>query len=591
MDQNQSDNVNQYQYLEQLFGKLTQEQYEQIIHNSNTQNLKIGDYLFEEGDMDSCLFILLSGRLRVVKTGHSKTEILGDIGAGSVVGEFAFFTKEKRSASVYAVRNSEVLKMDEEGYKQVVKAVPQIALNLPSVILERLHTNQVQNRLGAAPKNIALLKLQRDFDIGNLGENLKEEFRNLGIESNFINEELRNKLSQNKLLEEIENNEKLNLIVCSDLDPDWAYQCVLFCDLLVLVSDFTAPPEITKIEEKINLKNSVPHKTFLLLVHENCTKKISNTNLWLQNRNIDLHLHVREDNGRDLRRFCRIATNQGIGLALSGGGAKGAAHVGAVKALMEAGIEFDFVGGSSAGALYGMGMTISDFDFHQVYNYCQWGVEKKVTSRDYHFPFISLMTGKNMRSFLHAMLGNSHLEDFFINTFCVSTNYSTAKSTVHQYGLAKQKVEGSIAIPGIFPPVIIEGQLHIDGGVLDNLPVSAMYTMPVKHVVAISLSSRSQFDTNLAELPGAWKLFMNLFKRNNKIKVPKLPSILIHSLTLNDAKKRQIVESQVDLFLELDLKEYGLLEWNKWQEIVDKGYEFTQQYLKTLPADKIFWSK
>lgn len=579
----------QFKHLEQLFGKLNPTDYEQIISIGELENVNIGSFLFKEGDADNALYIVLSGRLRVVKDLENNPKIVGDVAAGSAVGEFAFFTKEKRSASVYAIRKSEILKITEEAYERIVTIIPKIAYELPGIILERMQQQQGAGRLGAAPKNIALLKLQHDFNTEGLFPDIQKAFQDIGLVSDFFSEQITLHKEQNVFFEKIENSYSINLIECSKHNQEWAYQCMLYCDLVVVVSDFHANSDLYELENHLNLYQSPLTRRILLLVHQENAQQINNTESWLRNRKLDLHLHVRENNPRDLRRFCRIVANRAVGLTLGGGGAKGAAHVGAVKALMEAGLEFDFVGGTSAGALYGMGMTISDFNFETVFDFCQLGVEKRVTSRDYQFPFLSLMSGKNMRSFLQSMLGNAHLEDFFVSTFCVSTNYSNATSDMHNTGLARKKVEGSIAIPGIFPPVLIAGNLHIDGGVLDNLPIQAMLTKPVQHVVAISLSPQSSNTLELNEVPSAWALFLNIFKRKNKINMPKLPSILINSLTLNNARKGDTITNHVDLYLEIDLKEYGLLDWAKWKEIADKGYQFTKSYLQKVPAEEKFW--
>ena len=222
-------------------------------------------------------------------------------------------------------------------------------------------------------------------------------------------------------------------------------------------------------------------------------------------------MHIRAKNTKDIRRFCRILTHRAVGLVLGGGGAKGFAHVGAAKAMMEAGIEFDFVGGASAGALCGTAMTLTDFDIPQMAHLCQKGAERKVTSNDYNLPFLSLMTGKKMRAYLKEMFGETHLEDIWVTTYAVSTNYSTASVKVHDIGLARLQVEASIAIPGVFPPVIIDGHLHVDGGVMDNLPIEAMYQKPVRHVIAISLSAQSPHVVEIKTIPSAWEILVNMF--------------------------------------------------------------------------------
>lgn len=298
---------------------------------------------------------------------------------------------------------------------------------------------------------------------------------------------------------------------------------------------------------------------------------------------------MRKNNSRDIRRFSRILTNRAVGLVLGGGGAKGFAHIGAARAMMQAGIEFDFVGGTSAGALMGACMTITDFDEPHLDRVCVMGVNRKVTTNDYNFPFLSLMTGQKMRRFLLDVFEDTHLEDLWVTTFCLSTNYSKATAKIHENGLIRKQIEASIAIPGIFPPVIIDSQLHVDGGVMDNLPIEAMYQKTVRHVIAISLSPQSTHVVELENIPSAWEIFINKITKKRRLRLPAMPSLLINSLTLNSKQKQESSKSQVAIYLEMDLRKFGLLEWSKWEQLIKKGYSEAEQYLKSMPENEQFW--
>jgi predicted acylesterase/phospholipase RssA len=292
-----------------------------------------------------------------------------------------------------------------------------------------------------------------------------------------------------------------------------------------------------------------------------------------------------------MRRFSRIITHQAVGLVLGGGGAKGFSHIGAAKAMLEAGIEFDFVGGTSAGGLFGVGLTFTDFDIPQVTHLSKKGADSKPTSNDYNFPFLSLMTGRKMRKFLYDIFGETYLEDIWVNTFTISTNYSTASLKVHEKGLTRQVVEASIAIPGVFPPVIIDRHLHVDGGVMDNLPIEAMYQLPVHHVIAISLTAQSPHLVDIKTVPSAWEYFMNKFTKKHRYRLPPISGLLINSLILNSKQKQETTKGQIAMYLELDLRSYGFLDWSKWEKLIEKGYTYTQEFLKQQPTTEKFWKK
>jgi predicted acylesterase/phospholipase RssA len=590
----QTENYAHYRpYLAQLFGEITDEQLKQVFSIAEVLHFDAGQYIFQEGDGDNALYIVLSGRLRALHQTEHGQQVLGDIAAGEPVGELALFTKEPRSASVVAIRKSTVLQIDEADYAALTHQYPNFAFTLTQFVINRLKRNAFQQRIGAAPKNIAVIKLQPDHDFGQWTDDMQRELGIMGTPINVYYPDSQVPDNPNAVFEEMENSVGINILVCDDDHQTWAKQCLTYCDLVIVATEFDAPNALCPIEEHLNLyaANILNKKIYLLLLHLENAPQPSLTRRWFERRKFDLHLHIRANTPKDIRRFCRILTHQAVGLVFGGGGAKGFAHVGVAKAMMEAGIEFDFVGGTSAGALYGIGLTITDFDIPQVTHLCQKGAERKVTSNDYNLPFLSLMTGKKMRGYLKEILGETYLEDMWVTIYTVSTDYSTATIKVHETGLARQQVEASIAIPGVFPPVIIDRHLHVDGGVMDNLPIEAMYQKPVRHVIAISLSAQSPHLVDIETIPSAWELLINKFTKKHRYRLPKMASLLINSLTLNSVQKQEITKSQVSIYMEMDLQKFGFLDWSKWEELIGKGYSQTQAYLKALPVKEQFWKK
>ncbi len=590
----QTENHTHYRpYLAQLFGDITDEQLKQVFSIADVLTVEAGQYLFQQGDSENALYIVLSGRLRALHQTEDGMKILGDVSAGEPVGELALFSKEPRTASVVAIRKTAVVQIDEADYNALVNQYPQFAFTLTQFVINRLKRNAFQQKLGAAPKNIVVIMLQPDHDFTPWTDAMMRELGVMGMNINVYYPEAQSSENPHAIFEDMENSKGMNILVCDDEHPVWANQCLMYCDLVVVATEFDAPSTLYDIEKHLGIysDNILNKKIYLLLLHTENAPLPTQTRRWFEHRIVNLHLHIRKNNSKDIRRFCRIITHQAVGLVLGGGGAKGFAHIGAAKAMLEMGIEFDFVGGTSAGALYGIGLTLTDFNMPQVTQICQKGVARRVTSNDYNLPFLSLMTGKKMRAYLHEMLGDTHLEDIWVNTYCVSTNYSTAAIKIHDMGLARQKLEASIAIPGVFPPVIIDRHLHVDGGVMDNLPIEAMYQKPVRHVIAIALSAQSPHLVNIDEIPSAWALLVNTFTKKHRYRLPQMAALLINSLTLNSVQKQAITKTQVSLYLEMDLRTFGFLDWTKWQELIEKGYAETVDFVKKLPNGDRFWQK
>lgn len=592
MNPNLSQTPHNRAILLRLFGELDDELVTQILEKGKAFELDTGAFLFHQGDKDNSLCIVLSGRFRTLaEQGDGSLHALGDIGEGEPVGEFALFMAEPRSASVVAIRKSIVLELKETEYLEIVSRYPAFSTKLTRFVVKRLRRNSLQQHLETSAKNIAVINLQSEKDISEYTEAIKVQFESLNVSIQILDHNSHANLELQTIYDTLEEHEGLNFLVCSDEDLAWSHQCKIYADLIIMAIDFYADSSIYEIERQLDFysNNILNKKIYLLLLHPEDAKFPENTRRWFENRKIDLHIHYRKKHGPDIRRFARILANKAIGLVLGGGGAKGFAHLGAVLALYEEGLEIDFLGGTSAGALYGLTASFSDFDPERIRFYSRESAESKLTKNDFTIPLISIMSGRKMGNYLKKMMGDTYLEDFWVGSYCVSTNYSNSSMKIHERGLVRKQIEASIAIPGIYPPVVIDNQLHIDGGVVDNLPIETMYKYPVKHIIAISLSQLRTQEVDFDETPTASKLIWNNFTVKKKYRIPGISSILVNSLTLNSRQKQEMTKSGVAIYLEMELKGVGMLDDTRWKEIVQKGHDQMEAALKNVPADKKFW--
>lgn len=580
-----------HQPLERLFGTMNEEQLENILKVTSILEFEAGQYLFQQGEKGHSFYIVLSGRFRAMQRTENGIYILGDISAGEPIGEFSLFTQEPHSASVVALRRSSILQLEDDDYKTLVQQFPSFANSITKFIIERMRRNSHQTKMDAAPKNIAVVNLQPANDVSAYTGAIQEELQNMGFGISIYDDSSHTGENDHSTFDAMEKQPGLNFLVCDMENADWARQCIAYCDLVIVATDFHADADLYDIEKALHLysDNVMNKKIYLLLLHQEVTVLPSNTRRWFQGRSIDLHLHLRKNNAADTRRFCRIVTHQAIGLVLGGGGARGFAHVGAAKALLEQGIEVDFIGGTSAGAVYGAGLSFLDFDFEKAAVMCRLAADSKLTSNDLTLPIVSLMSGKKIRRFLATMFADYHLEDLWVDTYCVSTNFSNASLKVHDRGLIQLQVAASMAIPGVFPPVIINKHLHIDGGVIDNLPVEVMYKKPVRHIIAVSLSAEETAMVDLHEVPSSWELFWSKVTGTTTHQLPGISSILVNSITINSRHRQENSKSNVSVFLELDMKEFKFLDWSNWQQLIEKGYSQTKQKLAETQTELQFW--
>jgi len=243
-------------------------------------------------------------------------------------------------------------------------------------------------------------------------------------------------------------------------------------------------------------------------------------------------------------------------IVLSGGGARGFAHVGALKALKEQGYEPSAIAGVSAGALVGAfiagGMEPDAvralfIDQIKLSKMLRWNFLKQ-----------GLFTMDQLGSFMQKNLPFTHFEQLPIPFKVSVTDFNTGTQTVFETGPIIPAVLASCSIPAIFPPFVIGEGVYVDGGLADNMPIN-LFSAVLEDVIAIHVNPMPPHNTkdSLARIiDRAWHLSTR-------------------AGILQSAQK-------VHLFIEPpELGTYGMFDANKLPEIYQCGYDFTQEFLRS----------
>ena len=235
--------------------------------------------------------------------------------------------------------------------------------------------------------------------------------------------------------------------------------------------------------------------------------------------------------------------------------------------------------GALIGALYARG-----FDWKHMVRFNRWGWVKYQPHKLYTLPMISLVSSRKAERMLDMMFGDDLIEDLWLNFYCVSTNLTRAESVVHRRGDLERWIGTSIRLPGVVPPTVENGDLLVDGGVLDNLPTSVMRRLGEGPIIAVDVSAAVDVraDQSYRAAPSPWQLLLNRWRRT----APPFPNILqiLHrsAVLASDIYAKQ-AKSEVELYLDLPMEAYDMFDVESLDEIVDLGYRYTQEQLAKNP--------
>lgn len=234
----------------------------------------------------------------------------------------------------------------------------------------------------------------------------------------------------------------------------------------------------------------------------------------------------------------------------------------------------------------------SDLPADEVIKHARLAFQENPTS-DYSFlPMISLISGKKLRKIIQGAVSdlvseNADVTDLWINFFCVASNYSRAKEELIKDGCLVDALVSSVAIPGALPPVIRDGEILCDGGTFNNFPVDVMRKRRgVKRLIGIDLRTNAKAKVGFERLPGNWELFKDKFRKkaNRKYSMPSLFSYLLNVTLLYSSSRHEQSKAMVDLYINPDTRGIGMLDWARFDEVVQIGYE---QANKALTTEKI----
>jgi len=589
-------------HLRRHFGAIGRSALRAIFDQVSWVELSAGEVLMAQGEAGHSAYLSLNGRLRVyVSQADGSSRMVRELGRGEITGEISLYTGAPRSATVVAVRDTVLARIDKPHFDALVAGHPRISLALTQKIIERLQTQHVRQPL-PAPVMITLQPITDGLTVLPLAQRLAECLGRHGRVCCVTAQTLPGPAdagSTAAALDALEAAHDFVLMVADAQPTDWTRLCIRHSDEILLLADARQPARLHPVEQACLLdrpQRSEAAETLVLLQPPDIRSPLG-MRRWLERRAVTGHVNIRSESDRDLARLARLLSRSAVGLVLAGGGARGFAHLGIWKELREQGIEVDCVGGTSMGAVMAA-VIAADAGTDETLRVAREAFRLNPTGDYTVLPLLSLIKGQRVRAVIersiHQLTGGPvDIVDLWKNYFCIASNYSQGRELRLDQGDLGQALRASIAIPGALPPVVRDGELLCDGGTFNNFPADVMRDMRgVGHVIGVDLSARQTRRLPFKEVPGPWTLLLDRLRprARRRYRLPSLVSYLLNVTILYSVSRQDESRRLTDLYFNPPLLRVGLLQWERFDAIVRQGQAHAREVLAALPqAEKARW--
>lgn len=575
-----------------LFAGAAEADLDDLAANTRVRSVASGETLLVIGMPADHLYILAAGRMRVELADGT---LVSDIGRLEPIGEMSLLSSESRTATVFAVRDSKVLEIGRAALDEIFQSHPNVLLAMSRTIISRLRQNHRVATLAASRRSrcFALLAAGPEIDLGQFAKDFAAALRPNSEAQVISVERVDEALGEGSAhtpkgeggredeliswLQELEFDHRHLVYIGGTEAGPWTRRCSRQADRILVLADASLPPEASPAISEL-LASGLRTAVDLILIRPEGAPA-GEVMAWRRMVGAQSHFFYRPGHEQDVARIARSLTGRGIGLVLGGGGARGFAHIGLLRALEELKIEIDVYGGTSMGGFIGA-LAARGHSSAEVLEIMRESFVSNNFLNDYILPKVSLIRGRKFRRRLKEIFEDQQIEDLRVPFFCVSTNLTQGCTMTHEDGPLGLWVGASMCVPGIAPPMAYRGDLLVDGAVINSLPTDVMQDLQRGLIIASDVSTEGELRAPGVEGPDPEVLL----RWKSAEKRPSLFSILFRTATLTSGSGVAARAALADLYLHMPVGSVGIFEWKQIDELVDIGYRYAMEKLPELIA-------
>jgi NTE family protein len=534
-----------------------------------------GSHLYAANEDADQLYLLRAGRLGVFRKDEGReTQFLGIIRPGEPVGEMALIAGAPHSATVTALRDSEILALGRDEFLRAVETDPVVMTELARLMILRTRQSSQRGVMGE-PSVFGFIAMGGKVEVRPIVEDLRARIERLGYRTIVVGAEALK--ASTEWFSNIERDHDFVLYAAEAGEPSWSALVSRQGDRLFRVGHGAAPPPLLADAAGGGPLQSQQLVDLILLQEPNCPAPQGSA-AWLDAAQPARLFHLRRPHEGDADRLARVLTGQSVGLVLSGGGARAYAHIGAVRALRERSVPIDFIGGVSMGAIIGAGLAIgwSDEELHRRIHHAF--VESSPLD-DIAFPMIAMTRGEKVRERLEENFDDRDIADLWSPFFCVSANLTTGAYQLHRRGKLRDALRASISLPGVLPPVTLGSNVLVDGAVVKNFPADIMRSIQLGPIVGVDISRGRSIDADDVQPPKSlWRWLVSGDWRRG----PPIVSVLMRSATIHAGAELALAREATDVLILPNVDLIEIRDWKAFEPAIQAGYRAACETLDKL---------
>lgn len=544
--------------LARLFGR------ERLRGDAVWFSLPGGQKLYAAGEPSDFLYFVAAGRLGAFRHEEGQEpQFLGVIRPGEPAGEMAMVAGAPHSADVVALRDSEIFALPRAAFFDACDADASVMIELARLMILRTRQASRQGSTGE-PSVFGFVPIGDPGPLRQALENVCHEIARLGYSATCVGVEAQH--APTEWFSRVEATHDFVLYVAEVADRGWAQVVARQVDRLFQVADGREKPPATVTWAASPLQ--VQQLADLILLQPADADHPKGSEAWLDAVKPARLFHLRRGALADRQRVARILTGQSIGLALSGGGARAYAHVGAIRALHERQVPIDFICGVSMGAIVAAGLALG-WDDAEMDNRIRDAFVTSSPLDDIALPLLAMTHGLKVDARLAHHFGEVCIADLWLPFFCISSNLTTGAYQLHKRGLLRKALRATISLPGVLPPATDGVNVLVDGAVMKNFPADLMRAAQLGPVIGVDVSgARSITAEDVARPSSVWRwLWSGQWRKG-----PPIVSLLMRAATVSTGRDLAAAREATDLLIQPDVAKVEIRDWGAYDVAVAEGY-------------------